>query len=224
MDFETGLMDSVIPFDCDGDFGPQQRARSNTWPCPRPDSFIEPGQVGPPIKDEVGGAQPGGGAQAGGAQGPLTPGGSAAAAGGGASAAAAGPSGLIPIKKNSSRRNAWGNLSYADLITQAISSAPDKRLTLSQIYEWMVQNVAYFKDKGDSNSSAGWKPLRGNFITTTAAAAAAGYRRRGGAAAAAFNNAGALIITTSERLAGHDNPASFRLLLPLFSARRRHDI
>lgn len=60
-------------------------------------------------------------------------------------------------KKNSSRRNAWGNLSYADLITQAITSAQDNRLTLSQIYEWMVQNVPYFKDKGDSNSSAGWK-------------------------------------------------------------------
>lgn len=50
-----------------------------------------------------------------------------------------------------------GNLSYADLITKAISSATDNRLTLSQIYEWMVQNVPYFKDKGDSNSSAGWK-------------------------------------------------------------------
>lgn len=60
-------------------------------------------------------------------------------------------------KKNTSRRNAWGNLSYADLITQAISSASETRLTLSQIYEWMVQNVPYFKDKGDSNSSAGWK-------------------------------------------------------------------
>jgi len=60
-------------------------------------------------------------------------------------------------KKNSSRRNAWGNHSYADLITQAIQQSPDKRLTLSQIYEWMVQNVEYFKDKGDSNSSAGWK-------------------------------------------------------------------
>lgn len=63
----------------------------------------------------------------------------------------------VGAKKNSSRRNAWGNLSYADLITQAITSAPDNRLTLSQIYEWMVQNVPYFKDKGDSNSSAGWK-------------------------------------------------------------------
>ncbi|XP_010624381.1 forkhead box protein O6, partial [Fukomys damarensis] len=63
-----------------------------------------------------------------------------------------------PLRKaKSSRRNAWGNLSYADLITKAIESAPDKRLTLSQIYDWMVRYVPYFKDKGDSNSSAGWK-------------------------------------------------------------------
>ncbi|XP_032999447.1 LOW QUALITY PROTEIN: forkhead box protein O3 [Lacerta agilis] len=69
----------------------------------------------------------------------------------GASGAAAAP------RKCSSRRNAWGNLSYADLITRAIESSPEKRLTLSQIYEWMVRCVPYFKDKGDSNSSAGWK-------------------------------------------------------------------
>lgn len=61
------------------------------------------------------------------------------------------------LKKNSSRRNAWGNMSYADLITQAIQQSSEQRLTLSQIYEWMVRNVSYFKDKGDSNSSAGWK-------------------------------------------------------------------
>ncbi|KAK1880987.1 Forkhead box protein O6 [Dissostichus eleginoides] len=60
-------------------------------------------------------------------------------------------------KAKSSRRNAWGNLSYADLITRAIESTPDKRLTLSQVYDWMVRFVPYFKDKGDSNSSAGWK-------------------------------------------------------------------
>jgi hypothetical protein len=60
-------------------------------------------------------------------------------------------------KKSTTRRNAWGNMSYADLITQAITSSPEKRLTLSQVYEWMVQNVPYFRDKGDSNSSAGWK-------------------------------------------------------------------
>lgn len=54
-------------------------------------------------------------------------------------------------------RNAWGNLSYADLITQAILSAPEKRLTLSEIYEWIVQNVPYFADKAASPSTAGWK-------------------------------------------------------------------
>jgi forkhead box protein O3 len=67
---------------------------------------------------------------------------------------------LKPINdgpKKSSRKNAWGNFSYADLITQAIQSSPDKRLTLSQIYDWMVNTVPYFRDKGDSNSSAGWK-------------------------------------------------------------------
>lgn len=48
-------------------------------------------------------------------------------------------------------------MSYADLITKAIDSSPEKRLTLSQIYDWMVKSVPYFNDKGDSNSSAGWK-------------------------------------------------------------------
>ncbi|XP_018428113.1 PREDICTED: forkhead box protein O4 [Nanorana parkeri] len=64
--------------------------------------------------------------------------------------------GVTP-RKGGSRRNAWGNQSYAELISQAIESTPDKRLTLSQIYEWMVKTIPYFKDKGDSNSSAGWK-------------------------------------------------------------------
>nr|XP_023477297.1 forkhead box protein O1 [Equus caballus] len=71
--------------------------------------------------------------------------------------AAAGPLAGQARKSSSSRRNAWGNLSYADLITKAIESSAEKRLTLSQIYEWMVKSVPYFKDKGDSNSSAGWK-------------------------------------------------------------------
>ena len=60
-------------------------------------------------------------------------------------------------KKPGARRNPWGNLSYADLITQAIQSSPDQRLTLAQIYEWLVKNVPYFHGKGDSVSSIGWK-------------------------------------------------------------------
>ena len=54
-------------------------------------------------------------------------------------------------------RNAWGNLSYAELITQAILSSTEKRLTLSEIYEWIVTNVPYFHDKATSPSTAGWK-------------------------------------------------------------------
>ncbi|XP_053703615.1 forkhead box protein O1-A-like [Synchiropus splendidus] len=67
------------------------------------------------------------------------------------------PGAAAQRKSSSARRNAWGNLSYADLITRAIESSPEKRLTLSQIYDWMVKSVPFFKDKGDSNSSAGWK-------------------------------------------------------------------
>nr|1E17_A Chain A, AFX [Homo sapiens] len=67
------------------------------------------------------------------------------------------PGAVTGPRKGGSRRNAWGNQSYAELISQAIESAPEKRLTLAQIYEWMVRTVPYFKDKGDSNSSAGWK-------------------------------------------------------------------
>lgn len=73
------------------------------------------------------------------------------------SAAAAAAAAAAQRKSSSSRRNAWGNMSYADLITKAIESSPENRLTLSQIYDWMVKSVPYFKDKGDSNSSAGWK-------------------------------------------------------------------
>lgn len=72
-------------------------------------------------------------------------------------AAALGGSASQQLRKSSARRNAWGNYSYADLITQAIESSPESRLTLSQIYDWMVRSIPYFKDKGDSNSSAGWK-------------------------------------------------------------------
>ncbi|RWS26150.1 hypothetical protein B4U80_03293 [Leptotrombidium deliense] len=54
-------------------------------------------------------------------------------------------------------RNPWGSMSYADMITEAILNAPEKRLTLNQIYDWIVKNVPYFSNKGDINSSHGWK-------------------------------------------------------------------
>ncbi|OAF67605.1 hypothetical protein A3Q56_04635 [Intoshia linei] len=56
--------------------------------------------------------------------------------------------------KKNSRRNAWGNQSYADIITMSIVNSPEKRLTLSQIYEFMIKNIPYFKNRKDSNSAA----------------------------------------------------------------------
>uniref|UniRef100_H3B511 Fork-head domain-containing protein n=1 Tax=Latimeria chalumnae TaxID=7897 RepID=H3B511_LATCH len=129
----------------DLDFEPQRRPRSCTWPLPRPD--LPEGENGNPGEK----TEPGNPEEA-------TENGRAQPA---ARAALQLPSLGAEVgqlrKSKSSRRNAWGNLSYADLITKAIESSPDKRLTLSQIYDWMVRYVPYFKDKGDSNSSAGWK-------------------------------------------------------------------
>ncbi|XP_028858581.1 forkhead box protein O3B [Denticeps clupeoides] len=156
----------------DPDFEPQKRPRSCTWPLPE-STAVKPEPADAEIipeeeDDEEDGAMAvnaagagdqgspgaaGAAAQDGGGSPPPAPSPDAASSGQPAGA----PSQQQTPRKSSSRRNAWGNLSYADLITKAIESSPDKRLTLSQIYDWMVRSVPYFKDKGDSNSSAGWK-------------------------------------------------------------------
>ncbi|XP_076340634.1 forkhead box protein O-like isoform X1 [Tachypleus tridentatus] len=126
---EDHNMSKMEALEIDPNFEPQTRARSNTWPLPRPENFAEKdGEEKPAIPATV-----------------YEHAGSPAETNG------------QPPRKNTARRNAWGNMSYADLITQAIQASPEKRLTLSQIYDWMVQNVPYFKDKGENNSSAGWK-------------------------------------------------------------------
>jgi hypothetical protein len=58
-----------------------------------------------------------------------------------------------------SRKNAWGNLSYAELISKAILNSSQQRLTLSQIYSWIILYVPYFRDKSDKKSSQGWKVI-----------------------------------------------------------------
>lgn len=167
----------------DPDFEPQKRPRSCTWPLPRPESGAgKPGtndtDVIPEEEDDEGGSTESGDSQkascgiakarepsSGSLSQPVEvqrgPCKEKAADGSPSSAqipaAALGGSASQQLRKSSARRNAWGNYSYADLITQAIESSPEKRLTLSQIYDWMVRSVPYFKDKGDSNSSAGWK-------------------------------------------------------------------
>lgn len=137
----------------DPDFEPQSRPRSCTWPLPRPDISIVKTEAAdgtestagtPPADEDRPETQQ------------ITPEYEKAAAAEGGLIASVGGAAATP-RKGSSRRNAWGNQSYADLISQAIENSPEKRLTLAQIYEWMVKTVPYFRDKGDSNSSAGWK-------------------------------------------------------------------
>ncbi|XP_038159887.1 forkhead box protein O6 [Cyprinodon tularosa] len=151
------MEDSSMP-PIDPDFEPQSRPRSCTWPLPRPDisavkaegaDGAESAAGTPPAADEDKPepqqitSEPEKAA-------------AAAAAEEGGAVMGVGGAGATP-RKGSSRRNAWGNQSYADLISQAIENSPEKRLTLAQIYDWMVKTVPYFRDKGDSNSSAGWK-------------------------------------------------------------------
>ncbi|CDQ72378.1 unnamed protein product [Oncorhynchus mykiss] len=135
----------------DPDFEPQSRPRSCTWPLPRPDiSAVKPeGADGP---ESSAGTPPADDDKQEQQQIISEPEKVVVTEGG----VLAGVGGATP-RKGSSRRNAWGNQSYADLISQAIENSPEKRLTLAQIYDWMVKTVPYFKDKGDSNSSAGWK-------------------------------------------------------------------
>jgi len=63
----------------------------------------------------------------------------------------------LNTKRKFARKNAWGYCSYADLITMALKRAPSKQMTLAEIYDWIVANIPFFKDKGDANSSVGWK-------------------------------------------------------------------
>ncbi|XP_051949564.1 forkhead box protein O3-like [Xyrauchen texanus] len=152
---ESGGIDAH-QVDLDADYEPHCRPRSCTWPLPCPEEEnralplasvkVEPCNV--PVCRS--GGAPTEFKHPAGAPAPI------AAAPTCMSGAALDVAGQLR-KSKSSRRNAWGNQSYADLITRAIESTPEKRLTLSQIYDWMVRFVPYFKDKGDSNSSAGWK-------------------------------------------------------------------
>jgi len=51
-----------------------------------------------------------------------------------------------------SGRDSKPTYSYANLITFAISSSPEKRMTLSEIYQWICDKYPYYRDAGN-----GWK-------------------------------------------------------------------
>lgn len=69
-------------------------------------------------------------------------------------------------KKVSRHENAWRGPTYTELITKAIISAPEQRLTLSQIYDWLAENVEYFRERSNYNSSQGWKVGTDNFTNS----------------------------------------------------------
>lgn len=148
------MEESPVP-PIDPDFEPQSRPRSCTWPLPRPDITAVKSE-GADGAESAAGTPPADEDKPEPQQIASEPEKAAAASVEGGVVAGVGGPGATP-RKGSSRRNAWGNQSYADLISQAIENSPEKRLTLAQIYEWMVKTVPYFRDKGDSNSSAGWK-------------------------------------------------------------------
>ncbi|KAL9978756.1 hypothetical protein ACROYT_G016311 [Oculina patagonica] len=61
------------------------------------------------------------------------------------------------VKSGSNSGNPWGKGSYSDLITMALMSSPERKMTLDEIYRWISVNIPYFRNKGDEISSSGWK-------------------------------------------------------------------
>lgn len=53
--------------------------------------------------------------------------------------------------------NPWGEESYSDLITRAISTAQDSRLKLNEVYQWFIDNIPYFNERSSPELAAGWK-------------------------------------------------------------------
>ena len=56
---------------------------------------------------------------------------------------------------NGSGRDSKPAYSYAHLITFAINSSPEKRMTLSEIYQWICDKYPYYRIAGN-----GWKVIK----------------------------------------------------------------
>ena len=68
-------------------------------------------------------------------------------------------------RNNLSLRTYFNLKSNQNMFAQAIQSSPEGRLTLAQIYDWMIASVPYFTQRADSTSSAGWKVTQ-HFLQT----------------------------------------------------------
>ncbi|KAG7267119.1 hypothetical protein CRUP_009567 [Coryphaenoides rupestris] len=59
---------------------------------------------------------------------------------------------LDPEEAGTQHRDGKPPYSYASLITFAINGSPRKRMTLSEIYQWICDNFPYYREAG-----SGWK-------------------------------------------------------------------
>ena len=50
------------------------------------------------------------------------------------------------------RRTGKPPYSYVNLITYAINSSPNRRMTLNEIYQWISEKLSFYKNAGN-----GWK-------------------------------------------------------------------
>ena len=66
--------------------------------------------------------------------------------------------------RTANHENAWGGPTYTELITEAILSTRDHRMTLSQIYDWITENVEYFRERKNFTSARGWKVCQINIV------------------------------------------------------------
>ncbi|XP_019743526.1 forkhead box protein J3-like [Hippocampus comes] len=62
------------------------------------------------------------------------------------------PGAALDQEENSQQRDGKPPYSYASLITFAINGSPRKRMTLSEIYQWICDNFPYYREAG-----SGWK-------------------------------------------------------------------
>ena len=53
---------------------------------------------------------------------------------------------------NDSNKDGKPPYSYATLITYAIKSSPREKMTLNEIYQWIIDNFPFYRD-----AEAGWK-------------------------------------------------------------------
>ncbi|KAL3275398.1 hypothetical protein HHI36_020162 [Cryptolaemus montrouzieri] len=59
-------------------------------------------------------------------------------------------------KERKKHRKPIGLANYRNLITDAINSSPEKRMILTDIYKWIIENVPFFEEKEDIEKDS-WK-------------------------------------------------------------------